>query len=81
MTPAIELLTPQQTAALLGVTPGTLEVWRCTKRYPLRYIKIGGRFVRYRRQDIDHFINAQLVDPQAAPPRRLRRCNAKATER
>ena len=34
------LLTPEQTAEMLGVTMGTLSVWRCTKRYPgLRYTK------------------------------------------
>ncbi|GEM_PF-5747120 len=33
--------TPDETAQFLGVTVGTLQVWRCTKRYPLPYLKIG----------------------------------------
>ena len=37
------LLTPAETAGLLGVTVGTLQVWRTTKRYPLPYVKMGRR--------------------------------------
>lgn len=45
-----------EAAALLSLkNPGTLAVWRTTKRYPLSYIKVGRR-VRYRREDIDAFI-------------------------
>lgn len=33
--------TPEETAQFLGVTVGTLQVWRSTKRYPLPYLKIG----------------------------------------
>lgn len=33
--------TPDETAQFLGVTVGTLQVWRTTKRYPLPYLKIG----------------------------------------
>jgi excisionase family DNA binding protein len=39
----------------LEVSPKTLSVWRCTKRYPLPFVKIGSR-VRYRRSDLDAFI-------------------------
>jgi len=35
------LWTPEETAQYLGVTVGTLQVWRTTKRYPLPYLKIG----------------------------------------
>jgi len=49
------LLTPDEAAAILRVSTGTLAVWRCTQRYPLRFIKIG-RSVRYRRADVDAFI-------------------------
>ena len=44
-------LTPRQAASELGVSPATLAVWRCHKRYPLRYIKVGSK-VRYRLTDI-----------------------------
>lgn len=70
----IELLTPEQTAALLGLSPGTLMVWRSNRRYPLAFVKVGGR-VRYRKQDVEKFIERRTVDP-AAPTLRRRRCNA-----
>lgn len=50
------LLTPHDVAKILGVTPQTLAVWRCEKRYSLPYIK-AGRLVRYRNNDIQEFIN------------------------
>lgn len=49
------LLTPQQVANVLGVTPQTLAVWRCEKRYNLPYVK-AGRLVRYRDIDVQEFI-------------------------
>lgn len=49
------LLSPAQTAEILGVTIGTLAVWRCTARYPLSFVKIGRR-VKYRLADINSFI-------------------------
>jgi hypothetical protein len=53
------LLTPSQAADLLGVTIGTLAVWRCTSRYPLPFVKIGRR-VKYRINDINNFIENGL---------------------
>lgn len=50
-----KLLTPDETANILGITKGTLDVWRCTKRYELNFIKIGKR-VMYRSEDILDFI-------------------------
>ncbi len=49
------LLTPSQTALLLGVEPHTLAVWRSSRRYGLAYVKVG-RKVMYRRADIDRFL-------------------------
>ncbi len=59
-TEQIELLTPAQMAQLLGVSVGTLAVWRCTKRYPLPYVKVG-RAVRYNRAHGNEFIAARTV--------------------
>ncbi|PCJ09737.1 MAG: hypothetical protein COB16_03340 [Rhodobacteraceae bacterium] len=42
------LLTPEQVSDYLGVSVETLNVWRCTKRYNLPYLKVG-RLVRYLR--------------------------------
>lgn len=36
-----KLLTRQEASEFLGVSKGTLEVWATTKRYNLKYIKIG----------------------------------------
>lgn len=54
------LLTTTDAARLLDVTPGTLEVWRSTRRYPLTFCKIG-RNVRYRRADVLAFIQSRTV--------------------
>lgn len=52
--PRPTLLTPQDVADRLGVSTTTLATWRCTKRYPLAYVKVG-RLVRYRAGDVDTF--------------------------
>ena len=57
--PVSQLLSPSQTAQLLGVSRGTLAVWRCTKRYPLRFVKIGSK-IQYRAQDVEKFIESRL---------------------
>ena len=54
------LLDERQVAAILDVTVGTLQVWRCTKRYPLPYIKIG-RNVRYSQSGVTAFIASRTV--------------------
>ncbi len=58
------LLTPQDVADRLGVSTTTLSTWRCTKRYPLSYVKVG-RLVRYRLADLDAFELAQLQEVAA----------------
>jgi hypothetical protein len=58
--PTEELLTSKQAAALLGVAVNTLAIWRCKKRYSLRYIKVGAN-VRYRRGEIDRFLDERTV--------------------
>ncbi len=50
------LLTPQQTATLLSLSPKTLARWRWAGCGP-RFIKIGGR-VRYAESEIQAFIEA-----------------------
>jgi hypothetical protein len=50
-----KLLTPCECAKLLRVAVGTLAVWRCTKRYPLPYLKLG-HAVRYRTADVEKFL-------------------------
>lgn len=54
-----KLLTPAQTAELLGISVETLAVWRCKKRYNLPYVKVG-RSVKYRETDVHQFIESRL---------------------
>ena len=60
--PLPTLLTEDETAAAIGVKPATLVIWRCTKRYPLPYIKCG-RLIRYRQDDVVAFLELRRVDP------------------
>jgi excisionase family DNA binding protein len=55
-----ELLNREEAAKYLDVKPQTLACWACTRRYGLRYIKVG-RNVRYRRSDLDRFLEARTV--------------------
>ncbi|MGZ8174926.1 MULTISPECIES: helix-turn-helix domain-containing protein [Methylobacter] len=58
-----DLLNNDQSAAYIGVTPRTLEVWRCTKRHQIPYIKVG-RLVKYRKSALDAFLDQQTVDAE-----------------
>jgi excisionase family DNA binding protein len=52
------LLTTIDAAAYLGVAPETLNVWRCTKRYNIPFIKVG-RLVKYRKSALDAFLESR----------------------
>jgi hypothetical protein len=64
-----ELLDENQAAAYLRVRPQTLSVWRCRGRGP-NFVRIG-RLVKYRRIDLDQYIERNTVllalDPPASP--------------
>ena len=49
------LLDRKAAAKFLSLSPGTLAVWDCTKRYDLKPIKVG-RAVRYRLADLERFL-------------------------
>lgn len=53
-----QLISPKETAQILGVSVETLSQWRHHKRYNLPYVKSGSR-VRYRKEDIEAFIAAR----------------------
>ena len=55
----------REAADILGIREETLAVWRCTKRYPLSYVKIG-RKVFYRGQDLKAFIESRVVAVEAS---------------
>jgi excisionase family DNA binding protein len=50
-----ELMSADEAAKFLSVSPGTLAVWRSTKRYFLPFVKMG-HLVRYRQSDLSEFI-------------------------
>ena len=54
------LMTRAEAAAYLHVSIGTLAVWDSTKRYDLHPIRVGRRCVRYRRADLDCFLEAGM---------------------
>ena len=58
--PASPLLNEKQAAEMLGVSPGTLSVWRCNRRISIPYTKIG-RCVRYDRAQLENYIRQQTV--------------------
>ena len=53
------LLTRNEAADYLGISKQTLAIWNCTGRYNIPYVKIG-RLVKYRKADLDAFINRNL---------------------
>jgi excisionase family DNA binding protein len=55
-----DLLTREEAAEYLGVTPRTLAVWACVGRYNLPYVKVG-RLARYRKSDLDIFLTKRTV--------------------
>ena len=59
------LLSPKEAAAHLGTTYGTLAVWRCTRRHPLKFVRVG-RKIFYTTGDIAAFIAAH-TDPGDGP--------------
>jgi excisionase family DNA binding protein len=55
-----KLLTPKQTAELLGVAVDTLTLWRCTRRVVLPFVKVG-RLVRYDPEAVARFIEERTA--------------------
>ncbi|WP_082885697.1 MULTISPECIES: helix-turn-helix domain-containing protein [Methylomonas] len=45
-------------AEYLGISTGTLDVWRSTKRYAIPFIKVG-RLVKYRQSALDAFLESR----------------------
>lgn len=57
--PRSDLLTAAETAARIGVKASTLSIWRTTGRYALPFVK-AGRLVRYRRQDVERWLESRI---------------------
>jgi predicted DNA-binding transcriptional regulator AlpA len=56
-------LNERQASRYIGVSAGTLRLWRAEGRAP-RYFKAGEKLVRYRKGDLDSWIEARLSGPQ-----------------
>jgi excisionase family DNA binding protein len=55
------LINYREAAELLGVKPHTVQIWTSQKRIP--HIKLGGRAVRYDRDELDKWVASQHVEP------------------
>ncbi len=55
------MLTSKQAAKYLGISSGTLAVWRCVKQYEIPYYKVG-KSVRYRMEDLEKFMSDRRVE-------------------
>ena len=53
-----KLVGEEEAAKILGVTPGTLQVWRSTGRYGIPFVKVG-RLVKYRISGLDNWIESR----------------------
>lgn len=52
------LLDERKAAEVLGLSPGTLSVWRSTGRYQVPFVKVG-HLVRYRVADLDAWLETR----------------------
>jgi len=59
------ILRTREAAAYLGLSPSTLEKRRLRGEGP-RFIRLGGRAIGYRIEDLDGWLD-QLVEPRADP--------------
>jgi predicted DNA-binding transcriptional regulator AlpA len=57
-----KLLSTSEVAALLGVSPMTLRIWRVSGRgVGLGYVKVGPRIVRYEPSEIARFLRSRRM--------------------
>lgn len=54
-----DIISTSVAAEILGVSPGTLRYWRYMDQGPQSFRV--GKHVKYRREDIDAWLDAQLV--------------------
>ena len=59
------LVSREEAAEFLGVTKGTLEVWACTKRYNLSYVKVG-RLPKYWLSELHRFAKERTISNEQA---------------
>ncbi len=65
----LDTLTPKQAAKYMGISEGALRLWRSEGKGP-RHFRAGEKLVRYRRADLDAWIEARLSAPADTGQRR-----------
>ena len=61
------LMTTEQLARMLGVDPSSVRRWRTST--PVQgppFIRMSDRVVKYRRADVERWLNSRRVDPEVA---------------
>ena len=64
------LLTDHEAAEYLGVSVGTLSVWRSVGRYQIPYLKVG-RKIRYRQCDLEAWLRTREATHTGENPARV----------
>lgn len=61
-----QLMTVEEAATRIGVSPWTLRKWRTIGQGP-KFVRLGGQYgsVRYRAVDLETYISGAVVDPSA----------------
>ena len=57
-----DTFTPKQAGRYLGISEAALRLWRSEGKGP-RYFRAGEKLVRYRRADLDSWVEARLSVP------------------
>ncbi len=60
-------LTPREASRYLGISDSALRLWR-SKGVGPRHFAAGAKLIRYRRADLDAWVEARLCEPAAAEP-------------
>jgi predicted DNA-binding transcriptional regulator AlpA len=58
----LHVLNENQAARYLGISAAVLRLWRSENRGP-RHFKAGEKLIRYRRSDLDTWVEARLSTP------------------
>lgn len=61
-------LTPKKAAHYLGISEAALRLWRSHGEGP-RHFRAGEKLIRYRRVDLDFWIEARLSQPGTSEAR------------
>ncbi len=62
---SVPLMSRDDAAIYLGIKYQTLALWASTGRYGLKFYRVG-RSVKYRRSDLDQFIESRAVCADAS---------------